>query len=230
MTHVDDCENNKRECWEVNVIAVENLVRQCRLNSAKLVHVSTDFVFDGSSGPYREQDRPNPVNYYGKAKIASENAVRVLPDGFWTIVRTVLVYGHANKLSRSNFALWVIDNLSKNKPINVVTDQFRSPTYVDDLARGIEKTIRYDKSGVFHISGREQLSVYDFACRIADVLGYDKTLISPVDATTFRQAADRPPKTGFIVLKAETELGYRPSTIEQAVLDMTERIRMEVKA
>lgn len=230
MTHVDQCELNKKECWDVNVNAVENLVRICRLHSTRLIHVSTDFIFDGSSGPYRETDRPNPVNYYGKSKIASENAVRALPDGLWTIVRTVLVYGHAYNLSRSNIALWVMDSLAAGQDINVVTDQVRSPTYVDDLASGIERTIRYDKTGVFHISGREQLSVYDFALRIADHLGHDKKLVSPVDATTFRQTADRPPRTGFIILKAETELGYRPSTIEESLQAMTSRIKASVQA
>lgn len=230
MTHVDQCEENKKECWNVNVTAVENLVRLCRLHSTRLVHVSTDFIFDGSDGPYKETDRPNPVNYYGKSKVASENAVRALPDGLWTIVRTVLVYGHANDLSRSNIALWVMDSLAAGKKINVVTDQVRSPTYVDDLASGIERTVRYDKSGVFHISGREQLSVFEFATRIADTLGYDKNLISPVDATSFRQVADRPPRTGFIILKAETELGYRPSSIEQSLHSMNSRIKASVQA
>ncbi|NND70620.1 MAG: dTDP-4-dehydrorhamnose reductase [Rhodothermales bacterium] len=230
MTQVDLCETRKSECWKTNVDAVESLVKLCRVHNTKLVHVSTDFIFDGKNGPYRETDRPDPVNYYGKSKVASENAVRSLPDNLWTIVRTVLVYGHARKLTRSNIATWIISNLSEGKSINVVTDQFRSPTYVEDLARGIEKAIRYNKTGVYHISGRDQLSVYDFALKIAEVLGYDENLIHPVDASSFSQTAARPPRTGFIILKAETELGYRPMSFELALTDLESRLNASVKA
>ena len=230
MTQVDQCETRKSECWKINVDAVETLVKLCKSHNTKLVHVSTDFIFDGNDGPYRETDRPNPVNYYGKSKVASENLVRSLPDNLWTIVRTVLVYGYAHELNRSNIATWIINNLSEGKSINVVTDQFRSPTYVDDLARGIEKTVRYNKTGVYHISGRDQLSVYDFALKIAEVLGYDESLIHPVDASSFSQTAARPPRTGFIILKAETELGYRPLAFELALTELESRLNASVKA
>ena len=230
MTQVDLCETEKSACWKVNVDAVEHLVKLCRTHSTKLVHVSTDFIFDGESGPYKETDRPDPVNYYGKSKVASENAVRSLPDKYWTIIRTVLVYGHAEQMSRTNIATWIIDNLALGKSINVVTDQFRSPTYVEDLARGIEKSIRYEKYGVFHISGRDMVSIFEFATKIAEVFSFDKDLLHPVDASTFSQTAERPPKTGFIILKAETELGYRPLTFEQALTNLASKLNIKVGA
>ena len=230
MTQVDLCETEKSACWKVNVEAVENLVKLCRTHNAKLVHISTDFIFNGEAGPYSETDRPDPINYYGKSKVAAENAVRALPDNLWTIVRTVLVYGHANNMSRTNIATWIINNLAAGKPINVVTDQFRSPTYVDDLARGIEKSIRYNKSGVYHVAGRDMVSIFDFAIKIADVFGFDRSLIHPVDASTFSQTADRPPKTGFIILKAETELGYRPQSFERSLADLGAKLNVNVRA
>ena len=217
MTQVDDCETDRDACWEINTVAVENLARQCRAVGARLVQVSTDFVFDGENGPYREEDRPAPVNFYGKAKLASENAVRDAGLDRWAIARTVLVYGTGEALRRANFALWVIDKLSKGEVINVVTDQWRTPTYAPDLAAGIEQIVRYGKTGIYHLSGRELVSIYDFAQTIAGVLDLDASLIHPTDGATFKQKAARPPRTGFIILKAETELGYKPHSLEAAL-------------
>jgi dTDP-4-dehydrorhamnose reductase len=134
------------------------------------------------------------------------------------------VYGTAEHLGRTNIALWVVETLSAWKRIQVVTDQFRSPTYVDDLANGVERVVRFGKTGVFHVSGREIMSVYDFARRVAGVFDLDTLLIEPTDGEAFQQPAARPPSTGFIILKAETELGYKPRTVESALIDLRQRI------
>src|SRR5690606_30105480 len=118
---------------------------------ARLIQVSTDFVFDGANGPYREDARPHPISFYGKSKLAAENAVRGAGLDQWAIARTVLVYGAGNELSRSNIALWVIDKLSKGEPIHVVTDQWRTPTYAPDLAAGLERLVRFNKGGIYHL-------------------------------------------------------------------------------
>ncbi len=228
MTQVDRCEIEKEACWRVNVEAVETLARLCRQFGARLIQVSTDFVFDGTAGPYRETDRPNPINFYGRSKLASENVVREAGIDRWAIARTVLVYGTGEQLSRSNIALWVIEQLSQGRRIRVVTDQWRTPTYVADLAAGIERIVRYNKHGIYHISGREFLSVYDFACLIADVFDLDRSLIEPVDSATLNQVAPRPPRTGFIILKAETELGYRPRSIPEALRHLGQRLGLPV--
>ena len=136
MTQVDGCEVAREACWTVNTVAVENLACQCHRIGARFVQVSTDFVFDGEDGPYREADRPRPVNFYGKAKLAAENVAREAGIDKWAIARTVLVFGTGEALRRSNFVLWVIDKLSKGEPIRVVTDQWRTPTYAPDLAAG----------------------------------------------------------------------------------------------
>ena len=220
MTNVDQCEDDRDSCWKVNVEAVEHLTRSCLNLGSKLVQVSTDFIFSGNEGPYKESDRPDPVNYYGKSKLAAENCIRKSGLKNWAIARTVLVFGTGAYLSRSNIVLWVIDKLTKGEKINVVDDQWRTPTYAPDLAMGLHKLVRYDKNGVYHLSGREFLSIYDFAHKIAEVLDLDASLINRANAQTFQQKALRPPKTGFIILKAESEFGYNPGSLEQNLLDL----------
>lgn len=230
MTQVDACETERDQCWEVNADAVDSLAKQCDQIGAQLIQVSTDFIFDGEEGPYREDARPNPLSYYGKSKQAGENAARGAGLEKWAIARTVLVYGTGQNLGRSNFVLWVIDKLSSGESIHVVTDQWRTPTYAPDLAAGIERIARYGKSGIFHISGREYVSVYEFAKIIAEVFELDGALIHPTDGSSFKQAADRPAKSGFIILKAETELGYRPRPIREALRHLGTRLGLPVTA
>lgn len=230
MTNVDQCEGDRDACWRTNVDAVEMLARNCQAAGARLIQLSTDFIFDGQGGPYRESDRPNPLNFYAKSKLAAENAVRGAGLDKWAIARTVLVYGAGEGLSRSNVALWIIDALSKGKEVQVVTDQWRSPTYTPDLASGIERIVRFEKTGTYHLSGREYMSVYDFASLIADVFELDRNLIRPTDGTRFSQAAVRPARTGFIILKAETELGFKPRPIRSALRHLGMRLGMSVSA
>ncbi len=228
MTQVDECEAEREACWAVNAEAVETLARLCRQHGTRLLQVSTDFVFDGENGPYREDARPNPVNFYGRSKLAGENAARGAGMDKWAIARTVLVYGTAEKLGRSNIALWLIDKLSKGETLHLVTDQIRTPTYVVDLAAGIEKMIRFQKSGIFHLSGRELLSVHDLGLAVAEVFSLDAALIRPTDATQFQQPAARPPKTGFINLKAETEIGYKPRPLRTALRHLGARLDLPI--
>jgi len=220
MTQVDACETDRDRCWQVNALAVESLAKACHARGAHLVQVSTDFIFNGEDGPYREDARPSPLSYYGRSKLAGENHARGAGTHRWAIVRTVLVYGATVDSNRGNFVTWVRDSLRNGNQIRVVTDQWRTPTYVVDLARAIERVVRFRKHGVFHVSGRELMSVNEFAHVIADTLDLDSNLILPANKTTFSQPAERPPKTGFIILKAETELGYRPHSTRDAILDM----------
>lgn len=228
LTQVDLCETERDACWKINADAVEHLAKQCHTTGARLLQVSTDFIFDGEAGPYREGDRPHPVNFYGKSKLAAENAVRGAGLDRWAVARTVLVYGAGKDLGRSNIVLWIIDQLSKGEPIHVVTDQWRTPTYAPDLAAGIERIVRFDKSGVYHLSGRELLSIYDFARTVAAVYDLDASLIHPTDGSRFQQPAARPPRTGFIILKAETELGYRPRSLRHALRHLGTRLGLPV--
>lgn len=228
MTQVDRCEQDREACWAVNADAVESLAEACKTIGARLVQVSTDFVFDGEEGPYHEDARPEPINYYGRSKLAAENAVRAAGMSKWAIVRTVLVYGTGHELSRSNFVLWLLNELQNGRSVHIVDDQWRTPTYVDDLALGIERLVHFEKTGLYHVSGRELLSVHDFALTIADVFGQDPGLIHPVSSDYFDSAAARPPRTGFIILKAETELGYKPRSTRDALIHLGNKLDLPV--
>jgi dTDP-4-dehydrorhamnose reductase len=226
MTQVDVCETEREQCWRVNVEAVENLASMCRITGARFVQVSTDFVFDGEGGPYRETDRPSPINFYGKSKLASENVSREAGEERWAVVRTILVYGKESRLSRSNFLLWVANELTAGRSIAVVTDQVRSPTYNVDLAHGIERLIRKRGAGIYHMGGNEMLTVFDFAGRIAEILGLDQSLILPTDSSRFSQPARRPLRTGFDLAKAVRELGYHPRSIREAIQHLAPKLSL----
>lgn len=228
MTNVDRCETEKQTCWAVNADAVKALARQCHRHGARLVQVSTDFVFSGEAPLYGENDRPDPVNYYAKSKLAGENAARDAGHDRWAIARPALVFGMPDTTGRSNIVLWVVEKLSKGEPIMVVTDQWRTPTYAPDFAAGLEKLIRFGKSGIYHMTGREYLSVFDFAHLIARTFDLDASLIHPTDASQFTQPAKRPPRTGLLILKAETELGYRPRPLESALRHLGQRLGLIV--
>lgn len=216
MTMVDHCETNQDACWTANVTSVENLIRASKSAKAHLAHVSTDFIFDGSHGPLDESAQPNPVNFYGKSKLAAETLL-MQSDLDWCILRTVLVYGITNDMSRSNIVLWVKDNLEKGKKINVVNDQWRTPTLAEDLAMGCYLAAKKKAKGVYNISGKDFLSPYDIALKTAAFFNLDKSLINPTDSTQFTQPARRPPKTGFIIEKARKELGYEPHSFSEGL-------------
>jgi dTDP-4-dehydrorhamnose reductase len=204
-TNVDWCESNREEAWKANVTAVENLAESARKVGAKLIHVSTDYIFDGKNGPYDEEAQPNPIGYYGKTKLASENAIRT--SGISNaILRTNVLYGSGIGI-KANFALWVVNNLKSGKQINVVDDQIGNPTFVGDLAMAMIKAFELNREGIFHIGGGEQISRYDFALQAAKVFGFDTTLIKRIKTSDLSQAAPRPMISGFITLKAETQLG-----------------------
>ncbi len=216
MTNVDQCEAEKEACWKQNVTAVEFLVNACKVHDAFLVHLSTDFIFDGLSGPYTEEAEPNPVSFYGWSKYAAEKAVSSAPVR-WAIARTVLVYGIAHDMSRSNIVLWVKKSLEEGKTIHVVDDQWRTPTLAEDLAQGCFLIAGKEAQGVFNISGKDLLTPYEMALLTADYFRLDKSLIQRADSTTFRQPARRPPRTGFVLDKAETVLGYSPRSFSEGI-------------
>jgi len=212
MTHVDQCELNKEVCVDQNITAVNHIVKASKEVGAFLLHVSTDFIFDGTHGPLTEEETPNPVNYYGWTKWEAEKSVE--NSGLkWAIARTVLVYGVVQDMSRSNIVLWVKNNLEAKKEINVVNDQWRTPTLAEDLAKGCWLIVQNQAEGIFNISGEEMLSPYELAHQVADVWKLDKGLIKQADSSTFTQPAMRPPKTGFIIDKAKKQLGYTPHTL-----------------
>lgn len=228
ITKVEAGEADRARCWEVNVEAVAALARACKAQGAHLVQLSTDFVFDGTAGPYDERARPNPINFYGRSKWASENAVRAAGLRRWTIVRTALGYGAGQNLSRSNFGLWLTERLQRGETTEVATDQIRTPTYVPDLADGIARAVRLHRTGLYHIAGREVLSVFDFARTLAARFDLDPDLIVPTTTAALHPDAPRPLRTGLLILKAETEIGYKPRSLPQALDHFGRRIGLPV--
>lgn len=216
MTQVDQCESDRDTCILQNVTAVEYLVEACNAYNIHLIHISTDFIFDGSAGPLAEDAEPNPVNFYGESKLRAELLIRERSRS-WCILRTVLVYGITRDMSRSNIVLWVKDSLEKGKNIQVVNDQWRTPTLAEDLAEGCYLAAVKRASGVFHISGKDLLTPYEIALETASVFGLDEKLITKTDSTKFTQPARRPPKTGFIIDKARRELGYNPHSFPEGL-------------
>jgi dTDP-4-dehydrorhamnose reductase len=223
MTQVDDCELDHAACDLVNVDAVQYIVDAAERNNCHLVHISTDFIFNGKEGPYDEEGVADPLSYYGNAKWKGEQIV-LSSKLKWAILRTVLVYGIVDNMSRSNIVLWAKGALEKGDPINVVDDQFRSPTLAEDLADGCILAVEKNASGIYNISGKDQFSIIDLVKAVADYYGLDKSLINPVSSETLNQAAKRPPITGFILDKAIRDLGYNPHSFQEGIALMEKQL------
>ena len=214
-TAVDKCESEKELAWKINVTGVENLIHYAKATDSRIIHVSTDYVFDGEAGPYDETQTPNPISYYGRTKLASENSLKTsgIPHA---IIRTNVLYGPA-KYGRPDFVKWVVTSLRDGKEINIVDDQINNPTFLDDLVNGIDGLIRFKKSGLYNIGGKEFLDRYEFTLRIAEFFELDQSKIKRIKTADLNQPARRPLKSGLIILKAETEIGYKPHTIEESL-------------
>ncbi len=213
MTNVDTCELNKKACDIINIDAVKTLIDLCELNNIHLIHLSTDFIFDGKKGYYKESDKPNPVNYYGLSKLKSENLIRYSKIRY-TILRTILVFGITNEL-KNNIVLWVKNSIENKQQINVVTDQLRMPTFVDDLVYACLYAIDNGVEGVFNVSSNTLLSIYDMSLEIADVFKLDKTFINPIPTSLLNQPAKRPLKTGFNLNKSFSQLNLPSHSFSQ---------------
>ena len=208
---------------------VDHLIKACEKNGVHLIHISTDFIFDGSRGPLDESEKPNPISYYGESKLAAEEII-IKSKISWAILRTVLVYGVVKDMSRTNIVLWVKNSLEAGKSIQVVNDQWRTPTLAEDLATGCMLAAKKSQSlsgatGIYHVSGEEMMTPYDIAIRTADFFHLDKSLIKVTDSNHFKQTARRPPKTGFIIDKARRELGYKPHTFEEGLLTVSHQLQ-----
>jgi dTDP-4-dehydrorhamnose reductase len=223
MTNVDQCETEKDACWDLNVKAVEYLLEASKKHNSFFVHLSTDFIFDGKEGPYDERAEANPLSFYGWSKYAAEKLV-INSDVKWAIARTVLVYGIAHDMSRTNIILWVKNSLEQGKSINVVNDQWRTPTLAEDLADGCILIAQKEAEGIFNISGKDLLNPFQMAIMTADYFNLDKSLITEVDGTKFTQPAKRPAKTGFILDKPIAVLGYNPKTFQEGIAFVAEQI------
>src|SRR5690554_6195052 len=228
MTNVDRCEVERKSCFEQNVTAVAHMVDACSRHGVHLIHLSTDFIFDGKDGPYMEDDPPNPINYYGKTKLESENLIKASSLTKWAIVRTGLVYGISSDMSRSNIVLWVRDNLINGKELSLVDDQVRTPTLAEDLAAGCILIAEKGATGVYNISGSDLLTPYDMAVETASFFNLDASKLKKVDSQAFTQTAKRPLKTGFIIDKASKTLGYKPRTLKEGIDILAKQLNFDL--
>ncbi len=217
MTNVDQCELDPSGCEELNVSSTRYLWEECKRRNIHFQLLSTDFVFDGVKGNYAEADKPNPLSVYAHSKVDAENLLLGAQNKNWSIVRTIIVYGQGENLSRNNIVCWAKEALAKNQEMNIIDDQFRSPTWADDLAWACIRICELEKRGVFHISGPETMSIFEIVSRVARFYDFNSDSIVKTDSSTLNQPAKRPPKTGFDLTKSKNELGYNPKTLEETL-------------
>lgn len=224
MTNVDACELDPDNCRLQNVTAVEHLVKASKEVGAHFIHLSTDFIFDGTAGPYREDDVPAPLSIYGQSKLDAEHVVMNAGLKKWAIARTIIVYGIAEGLSRSNVVLWAKSALEKGQPFRVVDDQWRMPTLAEDLADGCIRIAEQGAVGIFNLSGPDGMSILELVQWVGRFFDLDTSVITPVTSASLGQPAKRPPRTGFILEKARKELGYAPRHFEEGLAVLKEQL------
>ena len=216
VTSVDGCETDYETAHEINVTGVKNLIEISKIHNSHLIQISTDYIFDGTAGPYSEDDPANPINNYGKTKLEAELAI-TQSDISWTILRTNVLFSES-LVEKASFLSWVYQNLKKNEKISVVNDQFGNPTYVHNLAYAIEKIIEQDAHGVFHYAGKDYLNRFEFALQIADTFDLDNRLINKTTTRSLKQKAPRPYKAGLKTNKIESELEIATFNIKDTLL------------
>lgn len=204
LTNVDYCEHNPEEGYKTNVVGTKNVVAAANQVGAKLVFFSTDYIFDGRNGPYRESDPANPICEYGRQKLIAEHFISLCAQNF-VIVRTTVVYGWERQ--GKNFVSRLIRSLQAEQVVRVPDDQIGSPTYAPDLARACVELVERDARGVFNVAGRDRTSRYQFALEVARIFNLDADLVQPVATSKLGQGASRPLNAGFVVEKAEQALG-----------------------
>ena len=217
ITSVDYCEVHRSKAYSVNVTGTRNVVEASDEIGAKLVYVSTDYVFDGAMGMFSEGDMTNPINHYGKTKLEGEHVVKTICED-WIIARTSVLYGW-NPV-KPNFVTWALDELMAGNRIRIVSDQFNSPTLADNLADMIIKLIKRDEHGVFHTSGSERISRYDFVIKIAEIFDLNSELIETITSDQLNWTAKRPADSSLDVSKISNI--EKPLTIEESLEKMRE--------
>ncbi len=213
FSDVIQAEENRKLAWDLNVRVVENLVNISKILSSHLILISSDLVFDGLKGPYYDDTKPNPLNYYGKTKHTAEN-ISISSLNKVTIIRTTPLYGHPFS-EKNTFLDDYIYKLFRNYRVDVSDFLFTNPCYFDDLTITIMKIIDRELYGVFNTGGADWLSHYDFAVKVADIFGYNKKLIHKIK-NPFK-GAKMPLKAGLITLKTETNLSFRFTSLENGL-------------
>jgi len=216
LTDVEECETNHTLATLINTKSTELIAKEARSLDSFLVYLSTDYVFDGKKGLYRETDLPNPVNYYGKTKLDGEKVIEKYASK-WSIIRTSTPFGIDS--FKKTFPVWLIENLQKNKKLNLLEDQFTSPTYVPNLSNMILEIITKNLEGLINLSGSTRISRFEFAKMIVKQLSLDSSLLNPVKIDTMPWKATRPSDSSLDVSKADSILTIKPFSIEKSLDD-----------
>jgi dTDP-4-dehydrorhamnose reductase len=222
LTDVDKCELNKELAWKINVEGTKNIVGAAKDAGSFLIYISTDYVFNGNKGSYKESDKPNPINYYGLTKLKAEELVERQAEYF--IARPSVIYGSTPAAGKVNFALWLIETLSKNEHVKVVTDQWNTPTLNTNLAEMTMEVIERKLTGTFHLCGATRVSRFQFAELIAEAFSLDKSLIDPALSSQFKWPAKRPVDSSLDTSKAQLTLQNKPLEMGEAL----KRLRLEL--
>ncbi len=217
LSVVDYCEQHPDEALALNVAAPDMLARWCAANDCRLLHLSTDFVFDGTkSAPYVETDAANAVNHYGRTKRMAEVVISAVCQDY-AVLRIEVVYGKPLAGQHGNIVELVKQRLSQGQNFTAAADQWRTPTWVEDIATATQALLDSNLSGVYHIAGGEQLSIAELAVRVARFFGLDATLVQPVNTADMQEATPRPRFTPLDCSKAKSDFGYEPTTLEAAL-------------
>ena len=226
LTDVDKCELNKELAWRVNVEGTKNIADASIDAGAYLICISTDYVFSGEKGNYVESDSPDPINYYGLTKLEAETVVmQTMPESDFLIARPSVIYGSTPAAGKVNFALWLIETLRKSERVRIVTDQWNTPTLNTNLAEMTLEVIERHLTGIYHTCGATRVSRFEFASRIADCFGLDKSLMDKVSSSQFSWPAKRPMDSSLDTSLAQHTLNCKPLTIDKAL----ERLKMELE-
>ena len=223
MTEVDACERRPEDAWKANVAAAANVAVQARALGAHLVHVSTDYVFDGLDGPYDEEARPNPSGIYARTKWLGEEAVKLLSPR-WTIARTAVVYGYPPS-QRPNFGSWLLGTLREGKTVRLFVDQYVSPSLALNVAEQVADLASRILPGVWNVAGAEVVNRMQFGEALCDVFGLDLRLLQPARLAEAGLASARPPRSGLKVDKALANLAAKPLALRASL----EQFRAEVE-
>jgi dTDP-4-dehydrorhamnose reductase len=225
LTDVDNCERNKDLAWKINVEGTQNVVEAIKGNNVFLVYISTDYVFNGKTGLYKESDAPDPINYYGFTKLKAEKIVENVADEY-CVARTSVVYGSTPAAGKVNFALWLLNKLKRNEKTRIITDQWNSPTLNTNLAEMTLEIIEHKLTGIFHLSGATRINRYDFAKQIAISFNLDSNLINPAKSAEFSWAAKRPKDSSLDIAKAQRSLKNKPLQINSALEKMRDELKI----
>jgi dTDP-4-dehydrorhamnose reductase len=232
LQSTDYIEIHQAEAEAIFVAGTRYLIDECNNRGSLLVNVSTDYVFSGESGSYSEADIPDPINVYGGLKLKGEQLIQSECENYLIVRQSLIFSWDKNLLGKTggrmpSFPMWLINELEHGKPVDVVSDQFSSPTLADDLCELILGLIAKKARGLFHTSGSSKASKYELAMTVAAAFGFDRSMVRPADSSSIGFRARRPRDCSLKVEKVTQELGRRPLGITEAVSCLMDRARKD---